>query len=146
MQLKTNSSSESSYKQPHTGTQTYVGLLVSNNIRLSCTKFIVQDEYQFTNYSYASQIESVRKTYYYNNKKVLVYGHSQTLLSPSIRPQVSAFDHVPSLRTTLSGRLLTPEWAPFDTALVPQGSLRLISCSPKLLFSYYSGAVLSNSL
>src|SRR6218665_1813823 len=61
-------------------------------------------------------------------------------------PQISAFDHVPSLQTPLSGRLLTPEWAPFDTALVPQAPLRLISCSLKLLFSYYSGAVLSNSL
>src|SRR6218665_4000633 len=63
-----------------------------------------------------------------------------------LRPQISAFDHVPSLRTPLSGRLFTPEWAAFDTALVTQGPLRLISHSPKLHFSYYTGAVLGNSL
>jgi len=45
MQLKANTwSTESSYKQPHTGTQTYVGLLVSTYIMFSCTKLIVQDE------------------------------------------------------------------------------------------------------
>jgi len=32
------------YKQPHTGTQAYVGLLVSTNIMFSCTQLIAQDE------------------------------------------------------------------------------------------------------
>jgi len=45
MQLKANTLlSESSYKQPHTETQAYVGLLVSTNIIFSCTKLIVQNE------------------------------------------------------------------------------------------------------
>jgi len=69
---------------------------------------------------------------------VVAYGHPQALSPPSVR----RYSH---LGTTLSGWLLTTEWAPFDAALVSQGLLRLISCSPKLLFSYYSGAVLSSS-
>jgi len=38
MQLKEKTqSTESSCKQPHIGSQTYVGLLVSTNIMFSCT-------------------------------------------------------------------------------------------------------------
>ena len=79
-------------------------------------------------------------------KQVLVYGHPKTLLPlPSVRicPHLTKS---PLWGRPLSGWLLTLEWAPFDAALVPQGPLRLISCSPKLLFSYYTGAVVSNSL
>src|SRR6218665_2807051 len=94
------------------------------------------------NFRIRHHVDSARKTYYYNNKKCWITDIRK--LFP-LRPQASAFDHVPSLLTLVVGSSLR-NGLPVTRHLFPQGPLRLISCSLKFLFSYYSGAVLINSL
>src|SRR6218665_3034729 len=128
---------QSPCEQPHTGSQTYVGLFVSTNYYVQLHKlYKMNNNLQFI---VRHHKQRASEKHYYNNKKSA---------ASSFNPlrQLATFDHVRSLRTTIQWLAPHSGMGSLSHCTCSQGPLRLISCSPKILFSYYYGEVLRSSL